>query len=220
MCLLAVSLVSAQGSLAQLPPKKVADDSAEQLRRAKARFEAEVMKRIAEIMEAEANGKDIRDEVETTQDLLNIARYHDQDHIKSITRLATAITLRQAEILEAKKKGKDIRTEVEITEAALVETAEKDAEHVAARKRLLAAIKERETALQKAKDAGQDIRSEFEKAVQKFDAAVENSPAYQAAMKRLAAAQTAGSTPDSPTAPARSAPYRVAWTRLLSELTR
>jgi chromosome segregation ATPase len=220
MCLLAVSVVPTQSILAQATPKKNVDDSAERLRRAKARFETGVMKRIADIMEAEAKGKDIRTELEKARDNLGIARYQDEAYLQDVTKLATAITERQAEILEAKKKGKDIRTEVEKTEAALVETAEKDADHVAARKRLLAAIKERETALQKAKDAGKDIRSEFEKAVQKFDAAVENAPDYKAAVKRLMAVQADGSTPDGPLAPSRSAPYRVAWTRLIAELTR
>lgn len=114
------------------------------------------MLRVAQVMDAEAMGREIRTDLEKAKDKLTILRYSDPKYIASVTRLSTAAINRRADVLEARRNGKDIRTELEKAEEA--REGKRDTEFSTARKRFLTAVQDRETAIKKAEDNRQDIR--------------------------------------------------------------
>ena len=133
-------------------------------------LEAAYIDLVARIMEAELQGKDIRDPLQQAKDSLMPAEWNSPKYMADVVGLAVARMNRKADILEAKKEGRDIRTEAERTDsdasmckrlpAVYTEPTSEGflarKKYLDAEKRLLAAAKDRQLVIQKAKEEGKE----------------------------------------------------------------
>jgi hypothetical protein len=101
------------GTTLAADPRPTAKPDDPKILEAEIRQQSAAIKRLTEILEAEAKGKDIRTEAEKARDRKFIERFSTEEKIAAAVREAARTLNRRADILASQETGRDIRTPAE-----------------------------------------------------------------------------------------------------------
>lgn len=158
------------------------------LERARFALDAARLNRVAEVMVAEANGKNVRDALEKAKEERAITVLSQSSAATAHERLVSsqvADVLRQLQFLQTQRELAEDDPTADKDRRKKLASIKEVKEYRDAQKHLLDVATKRQEAIDQSKSRGKDIRSEFEVAMERFSVTLEKNAEYATAVKQL-----------------------------------